>query len=147
MNKTKMKLPLFAPFSNGLSSSEDKRKFAENFIRFVESDFLRNKFTKTFYGQLSNTFGYIAHCDIHGFYAAQFSSRTRQINFVKQSLQYPCDGSADYTFSDVEAYLKDWLNRTGVLNRLLSAERSENIQSERNELARLRAKFEPTASG
>jgi hypothetical protein len=113
-----MTIPEFTPFStvypNGHGTSEDKRKFAEHFMNFVEGGYKRTKFTQNFYRRLSNTFGHIAHNDIDGFYQTWFESKAAQREFISHCLAYPCYGSARFTFSDVEAFLKDWI-RTEIV--------------------------------
>ena len=43
------------------STSTDKAAFGNTFLHFIDSDWKETLFTKTFYNQLSNTFGHIAH--------------------------------------------------------------------------------------
>lgn len=43
------------------STAADKADFGNAFLRFIESEWKKTLFTKTFYNHLSNTFGHIAH--------------------------------------------------------------------------------------
>jgi hypothetical protein len=92
---------------------QDKAKFANHFVRFVESGFNRNLFYKWFYNRLSNTFGHIAHYNLDGFYATWFEDTDNQMRFFHKTLNHPCHGQPDYTYSDVEKVLIEWLK--GVL--------------------------------
>lgn len=145
--KTPLKIPAFAGYESGHETPESKRKFAEKFIRFVEGDFQRTAFNGPFYTRLSNTFGHIAHYNIHGFYDAQFSSLEARISFIEQCLKWPSYGSERYTYCDVERFLQDWVKRTGIIHRLYAERRDKLHASERAQLARLKAKHEGSTSG
>lgn len=93
----------------------DKARFANHFVRFVKGGFKRTLFPRWFYVQVSNTFGHIAHYDQAGFYEAQFSDAEARLAFVQQAARWPCYGSADHTFSDVERALAAWLKSSGVI--------------------------------
>ncbi len=143
--KQTLSLPTFTGYESGHETPATKKKFVEDLIHFIESGFKRTLFTKALYQRLSNCFGHIAHFNIHGFYEAQFSTAETRVCFVRQCLSYPCPGSPAYTFSDVEAFLQDWMKRTGLLNRV-QAEATETLRNqELAELARLQAKY-PNAS-
>lgn len=91
------------------STTKDKAKFANHFVRFVESGFNENLFHKWFYTRLSMTFGHIAHYNIHGFYATWFEDTDMQMEFFEHTLSFPCYGQPEYTFCDVEKVLIVWL--------------------------------------
>lgn len=59
-----------------------KARAVNAFIRFVDSDFQRAKFTKAVYEMLHQHFDHIAHFDADGFYYEWFSSRACQIEFL-----------------------------------------------------------------
>lgn len=88
---------------------EEKLKFCNAFKRFVEAGFPVEKFTKSFYNRLSMCFGHIAHYNKNGFYDVWFSSPERQHEFIRHTLKYPCYGSSEYTFSDAEKLIIDYL--------------------------------------
>lgn len=95
------------------STAEDKAKFANQFVVFVESGFARDKFPKWFYTRLSMTFGNIAHYNQEGFYATWFMDTDSKMEFLQNVIAYPCYGSSSFTYSDVEIALQNWL--AGVL--------------------------------
>jgi len=72
------------------SSASDKAKFANHFVRFVESGYRRTLFFKWFYTRLSMTFGHIAHYNIDGFYAEWFADGGEC--FLAHAAMYPCYG-------------------------------------------------------
>jgi hypothetical protein len=124
-------------------SSKDKVKFAQTFVKLVESGFSPSKFPAWFYRQLSNTFGHIAHFDQNGFYAAQFGSKRQQLEFLRNAASYQCYGQPEFTFSDVERDLKRWVNESGLIAKLEQEIASEREAYERRLLAELKDKYEP----
>ena len=86
------------------SAAEDKAKFANHFVRFVDSGFKRTLFHKWFYVRLSMCFGHIAHYNRHGFYGHFFEGHSSHETFMAH-LQRPIYGDPEYTYSDVERAL------------------------------------------
>lgn len=121
--------------------AEAKARFAKQFIRFVESDFIERRFTQAFYKRLSLTYGHIAHFNRHGFFERFFASTEGKVRFLRQTLQHPCWGDPSYTYSDVERALRSWLRQNGVLDCYERRLAEEQEAAERAELARLRAKY------
>jgi len=122
-------------------TAEDKARFANHFVRFVEKDFPWTLFHKTFYNRLSMTFHHIAHFNRHGFYTVFFRSTADKVRFLKWTLQ-PCFGDPAYTYIDVEREIHSWLLTAGwlaVYERHLEIETEWN---ERQQLATLKAKYE-----
>jgi hypothetical protein len=124
------------------SSAADKAKFANHFVRFVESDFKETLFPKWFYRQLSNTFGHIAHYDIYGFYATFFKTTRGKVDFLIQTEEWPCYGSPTYTYSDVEQVLRAWVKEKRLVQYWQGRLAAEIEIAERFELARLSAKYQ-----
>lgn len=122
--------------------AEDKEKFAAQFVKFVESDFAASKFPKWFYERLSNTFGHAAMYNRDGFYNYCFTDTGRKVQFLEGIMDYPCYGKPDYTYSDVEAYLQEWLREHAVLEAYRQKLAAERDAFERAEYLRLKAKFE-----
>ena len=91
------------------NSAADKARFANHFVRFVESGFRRTLFHKWFYVRLSMTFGHIAHYDINGFFAHFFETPEDRLMFVEQCIRHACYGDPTWTYSDVEKELRKWL--------------------------------------
>ncbi len=52
------------------------------YLHFIESEWKRSLFTKTFYNRLSMCFGHIAHYDIHGFYETWFTCDKDRLEFL-----------------------------------------------------------------
>jgi len=90
-------------------TAKDKAKFANHFVRFVESGFKETLFPKWFYTQLSLSFGHIAHYNLHGFYETWFTTTEKQMEFLNHTLNHPCYGSPNCTYSDVEKEIIEWL--------------------------------------
>ena len=111
-------------------SAKDKAEFGNALLKFIAQDFPRGKFHQALYGRLSNTFGHIAHYDRHGFYETFFMSAKGKIAFLEQCVTWPCFGDPAYTFCDVEL--------------LRSRATIEQREAELAELARLKARYEPT---
>jgi hypothetical protein len=99
--------PDFVPTK--FSTIEDKEKFAAHFQKFVLKDYRRVFFYKWFYQRLSMTFGMIAHYNMGGFYSEYFEDAEGKRRFLQECLNWPCYGSAEFTYSDVEEYLQTWL--------------------------------------
>lgn len=108
-----------------VNTAEDKAKFANQFMRFVESDFKQSLFTKAFYQRLSLTFGHIAHFNQGGFFEQFFTTTADVLRFLEQSVNCPCYGDPEWTYSDVERALVEWLKGSGLIEKYrlqLSAE-------------------------
>ena len=93
-------------------SAEYKAKFANKFVKLVESNFDRSKFPEWFYRRLSQCFSHIAHYNIEGFYYTWFSDQGRKYNFILHTLSFPCYGDPGWTYSDVEKAIQAWLLST-----------------------------------
>jgi hypothetical protein len=123
-------------------TAEDKARFANQFLNFVESDFSASKFPKWFYKRLSMTFGHIAHYDQAGFWSEFFQSSEGKVRFIEQTLRHLCWGDPTCTYSDVEHDLKSVLSVSGVLEKVRRDHSQAVESSERGELSRLKAKYE-----
>lgn len=123
-------------------SADDKAWFANQFVRFVQSDFDERHFTDRFYRRLSNTFGHIAHYNRHGFWSEFFETTADKLRFLEITLQHPCYGDPGWTYSDVERLLQGWLRRKGALETYRERVGAEREAVERAQYERLKAKFE-----
>jgi hypothetical protein len=92
--------------------AEKKVRFATQFIRFVNSDFAWQKFPRAFYQRLSQTFGHIAHFNLHGFFEHFFTTTESKVRFLRQTPAWSCPGDPAFTYSDVERALQSWLFQT-----------------------------------
>ncbi len=99
------------------STAADKAKFANQFVKLVESNFKRTNFPKWFYQQLSMTRGHIAHFNQCGFFANWFEQPHQKVLFVEKWTEDPIYGDPQYTYSDVEKALAEWLINDNRLSR------------------------------
>ena len=123
------------------STSEDKAKFVKHFINFVKKDFPISMFNKKFYNRLSMTFGHIAHYNQGGFYDTFFTNTSDKVNFLKQTINFPCYGDAHYTFSDAEKEIIRQLGEMNVLQKYIKTANEELFNTELAEYKRLKEKF------
>ena len=123
-------------------TAEDKSKFANRFVKFVESGFKQSLFTKKFYNRLSNTFGHIAHYNQGGFWDTFFTSLPNKVAFIEQSVTYQCYGDPAWTYSDVERALQSWLMETGIILKLREEADKERVSAEMATLVRLKSKYD-----
>ena len=124
------------------NTSDEKVKFAHQFVSFVGSDFHFSKFPKWFYKRLSNTFGHIAHYNQLGFYETFFLSLEDKIRFLHQIARWKCYGDPRFTYSDVERVLASWVIDNEILGKYQTKLLEEQEKRERDEYVRLKAKFE-----
>ncbi len=122
-------------------TAADKARFANQFVKFVESGFDQRHFTERFYRRLSNTFGHIAHYNRLGFWEEFFTTTEGKMRFLELTLRHPCYGDATWTYSDVERALQSWLAVDGTLAKWRERLAAEIESSERAELLRLQKKF------
>lgn len=123
------------------SDTEEKAKFAKQFIKFVQWDFSKKQFSKAFYQRLSMTFGHIAHYNQGGFFEEFFSTTEGKVRFLRQTLAHPCYGDPAWTFSDVERALQKWLLHDHVLAKYENLLAEETEAEEKATLARLQEKY------
>ena len=90
------------------STSEDKAKFANQFVKFVTNGFKEKDFPKWFYNRLSMCRQHIAHYNQGGFYDVWFSSEFKQDDFMRHWALQDVYGDPKYTYSDVERVLQTW---------------------------------------
>ena len=105
------------------------------FEQFVASGYARSKFTKELYRALNlSSFGFIAHFNLDGFYAARFAGCVERVETFAQILERPATGP-------FERAVQDRVRSDRLLDRA-SQEAAEELEaSERAELARLVAKY------
>jgi hypothetical protein len=123
------------------STAEEKARFANHFVRFVEKDFPWTLFHKQFYNRLSMTFRHIAHFNQHRFYSVFFRTTADKVRFLRWTLQ-PVFGDPAYTYVDAEREIHSWLFTTGLLEVYEQRLREETECHERQLLATLKAKYE-----
>ena len=124
------------------NTAEDKEWFVKHFIRFAEKGFPQHLFTKKFYRKLINTFGHIAHYDINGFWETFFTNTPDKVDFLEQTMNFPCYGNPAYTYCDAEKEIQRQLAEKHILESLKGVEMQELHNAEYNEYQRLKKKFE-----
>ena len=128
------------------STTADKAKFANHFVRFVESDFKPTLFYGWFYTRLSMTFGHIAHYNCRGFYETFFADLAGKVRFLEitagvKGYDMIC-GAPTHTYSDVERELRSWVQTEGVVEKARAKLGTAVEKREREILAGLKAKYE-----
>jgi hypothetical protein len=128
------------------SSAQDKADFGNAFLRFIESEWARTAFSRSFYNRLSMCFSHIAHYDAAGFYEAWFTSDSDRLKFLRHTLAWPCWGNPEFTFCDVERAIQQEIRNRNYLARyeLRAAEAARSGEMET--LKRLEAKYRTVAS-
>jgi len=122
-------------------TAEDKAAFANRFVRFVESGYNPNIFTKKFYRRLSMCFGHIAHYNQAGFYDTFFTSREGRLDFAQVTEGRQIYGDPAYCDSDIEKVLQEWAREYGMITRAQNELNVTIERLERAELTRLQAKY------
>jgi hypothetical protein len=114
-------------------------------LHFIESEWARTAFSKSFYNRLSMCFGNIAHYNLATFYETWFTSDTDRLEFLLHSLQWPCWGDPEFTFCDVERAIQQEIRKRNYLARY-ELRAAEAVRSgEMETLKRLEAKYRTVA--
>lgn len=124
------------------NTAEEKAKWANDLMAFVESGFKPSKWTKALYQRLSKCFMHIAHYDMGGFWDVWFSTPHNQWRWITHIMRGPYYGDPQFTFSDVEKAIASYLTEnpgilTTIANRASDAARADDEA----EYARLGAKL------
>jgi hypothetical protein len=127
------------------STAEEKAWFGNTLLKFLAGDCPLTGLTERLYRRLSMTFGYIAHCDRLGFYQTFFEDDSGKIDFLHQTLRWPCFGDPHYTYRDLERAVIRRLKDSGLLHFYEARLHAANEQAERTEFQRLKAKYDPAA--
>jgi hypothetical protein len=138
--KTLFQAEQFTPTE--FSSAGDKARFANHFVRWVQSDFKKTLFPKWFYKRLSMCFGHIAHYNQPTFYHHFTSTTAAKLEFLRQTVCSSHSGSPQYTYCDVERVLAAWVVESGLIDKYRTRAAMETETSERALLAQLKAKYE-----
>jgi hypothetical protein len=132
-------------------SAANKATFANRLVRLIAGDFRPTLFSHALYQDLHLSFGFIAHYDRDGFYAAQLSTLPLRINFLKTLYA----GGYERNFSLADPYTSradveqvfhgnPWI-RTQI-NRLEELNAAEVEADERAQLAHLQTKYPDSPS-
>lgn len=123
------------------STAADKAEFGNTLLRFIESEWASALFTKSLYSRLSMCFGHIAHSDREGFFERWFTSEPKRLEFLRNTLDWPCWGSPEFTFCDVERASQEVLRQRNYLARYELRAAEEFRSHEIDLLLRLEAKY------
>jgi len=94
-------------------SAAEKSKVLKNWEAFLKSGLEKDKFTQVLYNHLTQHCSFIAHCDIHGFYATYFESGDDTLHFLSQfDTRQGIPRSIEYDD------LSGWLRKKVTLERL-----------------------------
>lgn len=122
--------------------ASEKEKIAKDFERFVKGGFKQSQFTKALYKHLSLHFGFIAHYDINGFYAARFANPQGRVQTFEQIIT-----ASQWTFKDENtsgnadlnrAIQKTVIEQLGTVAKNAKAEHAQNL---RNRIAGLQSEL------
>jgi len=128
------------------STAQDKADFGNTFLHFIESEWARTVFSKSFYNRLSMCFSHIAHYDAAGFYATWFISDADRLRFLRHMLAWPCRGDPEFTFCDVERAIQQEIRKRNYLARY-ELRAAEAVRSREMEtLTLLEAKYRTVAN-
>jgi hypothetical protein len=128
------------------STAADKADFGNTLLRFIESEWKQELFTKSLYNRLSMCFGHIAHYDRSTFYETWFTSDADRLRFLRHGLKHPCWGSPEHTFCDLERAIQREIRRRNYLGRY-ELRAAEGLRSaEMATLGRLEAKYRPRSA-
>lgn len=123
------------------STAAEKAEFGNTLLRFLDANCPRELFTEKLYNRLSMTFGHIANYDRQGFFERWFTSDRKRLEFLRHTLDWPCWGSPDFTFSDVEQVIQVVVRQRNylALSELKAAEEVRSVEIDI--LKRLEAKY------
>jgi hypothetical protein len=128
------------------STAQDKADFGNVFLHFIESEWARTTFSKSFYHRLSMCFSHIAHYDAAGFYETWFTSDADRLRFLRHTLAWPCWGDPEYKFCDVERAIQQEIRKRNYLARYELRAAEAVRSSEMETLKSLEAKYRPVAN-
>jgi hypothetical protein len=111
------------------------------FARFARSGYKKALFTKALYLGLSRCFGFIAHYDQHGFYAARFGDPAARV----ETLTIMGYETFPWSLNALEQQLRDLVLTKKLVVAAAEQLAVETERRERAELARLKAKYEGAA--
>ena len=144
MPKGPFQLSQFTPTE--FSTTADKAAFGNHFLHFVDSGWKRTLFNKSFYNRLSMCFSHIAHYDIEGFYSTWFESERDQLEFLRHTLKFPCYGSPEFTFCDVERAIQSEIRKSNLLTEYEMRVEKATRAAELTLLAQLQSKYKQEPS-
>lgn len=125
------------------NTAADKAAFGNTYLHFIDTEWKRSLFTKGFYQRLSNCFGHIAHYNQDQFYETWFTCDKDRLEFLRNTLAWPCWGDPTFAFSDVERAIQQQVRARNYL-ALYDLRATEELRAaEMAVLVRLEAKYRP----
>jgi hypothetical protein len=119
------------------TNTDDDAKVVKGFERFAMSGYEPGKFTDAIYRALSiHCFGFIAHYDRNGFYAARFGGWPQRVETLATMAS-----DTPWPARLLEVALRDVVLKHHLLGAARTAALVEVETKERAELARLREKY------
>ncbi len=128
------------------SSAADKAAFGNAYLRFIESEWQRTLFAKSFYKRLSNCFGHIAHYNECQFYETWFTCHQDRLEFLRRTISWRCHGDPKFTFSDVERAIQQEVRRRNYIGTYELRAAQELRSAKVAVLERLEAKYRSPAA-
>lgn len=125
--------------------AQAKARMGNALLSFIARGMPRSAFTKPLYRRLSMMFGFIACYNQHGFWGTHFGTTGARAVFLEQIVTWPCWGSPDATWCDVEREIAERVRSQGLVAAYRQATLREDEHSERATLARLLTKYGPSA--
>jgi hypothetical protein len=119
-------------------SAAEIKEIAQAFERFAVFGYKHKLFTKDLYRALSGSFGFIAHYDRDGFYAARFGTPAAKTSTLAIMATPP----GSLAENQLEKALRAIVEKHDLFAAAARERNAEIEKSERAELARLKAKYE-----
>jgi len=105
--------------STEFMSAEEKKAVLRDWQRFIKNDFDERYFTKKLYDHLNLHCSFIAHFNVHGFYATYFENPEHTIKFLSQF-------DEDFGYRSIEYGTTYWF--TGEDYHDLNSEMVESLE-------------------
>ncbi len=86
-------------------------------------------------------FSHIAHYNIEEFYSTWFESESDQLQFLRHTLKFPCHGSPEFTFCDVERAIQFEIRKRNLLAEYEMRVEKATRAAELALLAQLQSKY------
>lgn len=125
------------------ATAAEKADIANKITKFILGGFQRGSFNKKMYQRMCSMFGHIAHYDLNGFYEVWFIDNQACLRWAENLSGNWLVGIGDpqYTWSDVEKKLAQWVKDNQIAEQLDVLHRAEAELKERTLLAALQQKY------
>ena len=102
-------------------TANEKAKFVNQFIKFVDSNFDWDFFPRWLYCRLCTMFGFSSYYDKNGFYMKFFDENEDKLNFFQTIKDFEVSTDCVYTYSDVENVIQKWVYENKCCEQLVNA--------------------------